>query len=277
MRPFVAQMGDTISLGRLAVSYRRSVAMVSAVALALLAPRVCPAQQEKDQPEAKQGAALPGPGPLPESKLLPALPTVAVRSGSDVYNWTTVDTSILPRDKEGIWVLDFAFKPVRMITLDLPGKGRRPIYYLYYKVVNHTKKPIEFVPQFTLITDTGKRYEDTVLQMAVPNIQHREDPTKPLLGAVSIQGVIPPSTKQGVDDAVYGVAIWEAIDPHADGFKIYVRGLSDGYQLVQPPEGGRPVERWKTLRIDFIRRGDARKPNEREIQLLDPPYEWIYW
>lgn len=251
--------------------------MVSAVALGLLAPTSSPAQDEKGDAPAKQVQALPGPGPLPEAKLLPRLPTVPVRRGSASYNWTTVDTSILPRDKEGIWVLDFAFKPIRMITLELPGKGRRPIYYMYYKVVNHTGKPRDFVPQFTLITDTGKRYEDAVLPMAVPLIQNREDPTTPLLGAVSIQGVIPPSTKDGVDDAVFGVAIWEGIDARADAFKVYVRGLSDGYQLVQPPDGGRAVERWKTLRIDFIRRGDERKPNEREIELLDPPYEWIYW
>jgi hypothetical protein len=134
-----------------------------------------------------------------------------------------------------------------------------------------------FVPQFSLVTDTGKRLEDAVIPQAVPIIQAREDASIPLLGAVNIMGMVPPSTKEGIDDAVYGVAVWDGVDPKADRFSIYVRGLSDGYQLVTPPDGGKPVARYKTLRIDFIRRGDERDLNEKEIQLNDPPYEWIYW
>jgi hypothetical protein len=90
-------------------------------------------------------------------------------------------------------------------------------------------------------------------------------------------GTIPPSTKQGVDDAVYGVAIWDGVDPKADRLNVYVRGLSDGYQALRPPDGGKPIIRYKALRIDFIRRGDERNLAEKEIQLLDPPYEWVYW
>jgi len=73
------------------------------------------------------------------------------------------------------------------------------------------------------------------------------------------------------------VAIWEGVDPKADAFNIYVRGLSDGQVAVPAPGGGKPAVRYKTLRIDFIRRGDERNLNEKEIQLRDPPYEWIYW
>jgi hypothetical protein len=232
-------------------------------------------------PEPKKDAApehekLERPAPIPEFEL-PLLPTTPVRRGAPSFNVQMVDASLLPRDKEGIWVLDFAFKPVRLITTEIPGKGRRQIHYLYYRVVNHTGKPRMFVPQFTLVTDTGHRYEDTVLPQVVKSIQAREDPSIPLLGAVNIMGTIPPSTKEGIDDAVFGVAVWEGVDPKADRFSIYVRGLSDGYQLVPPPEGGKPVVRHKTLRIDFVRRGDDRNLSEREIQLLEPPYEWIYW
>src|SRR5436305_13844739 len=137
---------------------------------------------------------------------------------------------------------------------------------MYYRLINHTGKPRMLVPQFSLVTDTGKRYEDTVIPQAVKNIQAREDLTIPLLGAVDIMGMIPPSTKEGIDDAVYGVAVWEGVDPKADRFSVYVRGLSDGYQLVTPPGSEKPVVRHKTLRIDFIRRGDARNLTEREIE-----------
>ncbi len=230
-----------------------------------------PAQDKAPQSD------LEPPPPIPEVKLGPTLPTVPVRKGFPGFNVQMVDASLLPRDKGGIWVLDFAFKPVRIITTEIPGKGRKQIHYMYYRIINHTGQPRMFVPQFSLVTDTGKRYEDTVLPQAVKSIQFREDPTIPLLGAVNIMGIVPPSTKEGIDDAVFGVAIWEGVDPHADRFQIYVRGLSDGYQTISPPDGGKPIVRYKALRADFIRRGDSRNLTEKEIELFDPPYEWVYW
>ena len=96
-------------------------------------------------------------------------------------------------------------------------------------------------------------------------------------GAVDVIGMIPPSTKPNVDDAVFGAACWDRWDPKADRFSIYVRGLSDGYVEVLAESGGKPVVKYKTLRIDFIRRGDEHHLNEKEIQLADPPYTWVYW
>lgn len=232
---------------------------------------------------------LPGPEPTPPATLGPVLPTHPVRrtaggfvnqaNGKQVLNERWVDASLLPRDKQGIWVFDFAFRPIRIVTVDIPGKGRRQLHYMYYQVINRTGKPRMFVPQFTLITDTGKRYEDSVIPKAVELVQTREDPAIKLLGAVSVMGIVPESKKAGIDDAVFGVAIWEDVDPHADKFSVYVRGLSDGFvQADVPPEGSaKAPAKYKTLRIDFIRRGDQFDLKEREIQLLDPPYEWIYW
>jgi hypothetical protein len=239
-----------------------------------------PAQPPQPQPNAaadQPALELKGPPPIEEVQLVPDLPTTPVRRGPGGFNVQMVDASLLPRDKEGIWVLDFAFKSVRLRTIELPGKGRRVIHYLYYRVINHTGKPRMFVPQFSLVTDTGQRVEDAVIPQAVPIIQAREDASVRLQGAVSVMGIIPTSNKEGVDDAVYGVAVWDNVDPKADRFSIFVRGLSDGYQLVEPPDGSKPVVRYKTLRIDFIRRGDHRDLDEKEIILNEPPYEWVYW
>jgi len=248
----------------------------AASALALLAagPAVAFAQ---DEPKNDNSKDLPKPDSIPKVTLLPTLPTVPVRRGAPGFNVQMVDASLLPRDKQGIWVLNFAFKPMRMRTVEIPGKGRKQIHYLYYRVVNRTGQPREFVPQFTVITDTNKRFEESVIPKAVPLIQNREDPTIKVLGAVDVAGVLPPSTKQTVDDAVFGVALWEGIDPNADRMSIYVRGLSDGYQDVSSADGGKPVTKYKTLRIDLIRRGDARNLNEKEITLAEPAYEWVYW
>jgi hypothetical protein len=251
----------------------------SSIALALLAAgrgsAWAWARQDKDDKKA-DAAPLPGPEPIPQVTLLPKLPTTPVRRGGASYNIVTVDSTPLPKDRASIWVLDFAFKPLRMKTVDVPGKGRKQVHYLWYRVVNRTGKPREFVPQFVIVTEDGKRFEETVLPNAVPSIQAREDPSIHLLGAVEIAGVIPPSTKENVDDAVFAVSLWDSIDPKADRLSLYVRGLSDGYQEVPGPDG-KSVIRYKTLRIDFIRRGDELNLHEKEISRSDPPYEWSSW
>jgi hypothetical protein len=217
------------------------------------------------------------PKPVPEEKLVPVLRTVPVRKDRPSFNDNMVNTTLTPRDREDVWVLDFSFKPLRIRTVDIPGKGRRPVYYLSYKVVNHTGKPRMFCPQFIMVNEEGKRFEDEVIPEAIPIIRARQDQTIPLLGAVSVMGIIPQSTKEGVDDAVFGVAVWEKWDPKSDRFSVYVRGLSDGYKEVPNPKGGKPIVKYKTLRIDFIRRGDERNISENEIELNDPSYEWVYW
>jgi hypothetical protein len=232
----------------------------------------------KDQAPGKP-PKLEGPPSIPEDTLdLPVLHTVPVSHDRPAYNIQMVDASLLPRDKSGIWVLDFHFKPIRIKTVEIPGKGRRQVHYLYYRVVNRTGKPHPFVPQFFMVNEEGKKFEDDVIPEAVPLIQAREDATIPLLGAVNSMGIIPPSTKRDVDDAVYGVAVWERWDPKSDRFGIYVRGLSDGYKEVPASSAdGKPTIKYKTLRIDFIRRGDEFNLSEKEIQLNNPPYEWVYW
>jgi hypothetical protein len=242
-------------------------------------------EAEKDDQAAAKPARppLPGPPEIPNVALGPVLATTPIPRGVVPPNNTIVDASVLPRDKKGIWVLDFAFKPMRMATVDIPGKGRRQVHYLWYRVINRTGQPRMFVPQFTLVTDTKQRLEDTPgLPQAVRQISAREQATNInlLVNGPTSMGIIPASgKKEGIDDAVFGVAIWEGVDPKADSFSVFVRGLSDGFQLVKPPNASEKdtVQRDKTLRIDFSRPGDDRKLNEREIHLLDPPYEWIYW
>ncbi len=226
---------------------------------------------------AQEKAPLPVPDPVPPAVLVPDLHTIPVQHDQPVFNVQMVNASLLPRDKDGIWVLNFEFKPLRIKTVDIAGKGRRQVHYLYYKVVNRTGKPRMFVPQFIMVNERNQKFEDNVVPEAIRHIQAREDATIPVLGAVNVMGVIPPSTKPDVDDAVYGVATWEKWDPSSDRFSIYVRGLSDGYKEFPAPSGGKPTVKYKTLRIDFIRRGDDRNLNEKEIQLADPPYEWVYW
>jgi hypothetical protein len=180
--------------------------------------------------------------------------------------------------REGVWVLEFSYKPLRMRTVEIEGVGRRTVLYLYYKIVNRTGKPRMLVPQFYLITDDNKRYPDRVMPQVVDIIRAREAPEIPLLGAVSITGLIPPSLKENVDDAVYGTAIW-VMDPtiaKADSLKIVVRGLSDGAQTVPGVDGKEPITKYKSLMLKFNRPGDHIDAKEREIRAADPPNDWFY-
>lgn len=243
---------------------------------ALLVPWSAWGQEPPEGPAEAAGAPLPEPQAIPDFTL-PDLPTIPDRRTSPGPNWTVADSAPLPKDREGIWVLEFWFKPVRLIEVEIPGQGRRKVHYMYYKAVNRTGQARQFVPQFTLVTDRGQRCEDTVLPVAVQKIQAKEAPSIPLLGAVSNMGTLPPSTKEGIDDAVYGVAIWDDVDFRADSFSVFVRGLSDGFQVIEPPEGGEPYTRYKALRIDFASPGDGRKPRSLEISLKEPPFEWVYY
>ncbi|WP_337174281.1 hypothetical protein [Paludisphaera sp.] len=249
-----------------------------ALALALsTTAALAPAQEAAPEIPGLQPDDMIKPTPDPAPRLIPELPTIPWRHDRVSFGWTSIQTAPLPRDREGIWVLDFAYKPLRIQTVEIPGKGRRAVHYLYYKVVNRTGAPRPFLPQFIMVNERGQKFEDEVVPEAIPIIQAREDVSIEARGAVDIMGTIPPSTKEGVDDAVVGVAVWDRWDPSADRFSIYVRGLSDGYKEITPPDGGKPIVRYKTLKIDYIRRGDERNISENEIEPADPPYDWVYW
>ena len=269
---------------------------------ALVCLATCAAHARAQEP-------LPGPEPTPEVVLGPTLKTIPVARNASLRGLVVVDATPLPRDLiarrnsvgngldvenlpddiKKFWVLDFAFKPVRIQEIDTP-RGRKKYFYLYYRVINKTGKPRMFVPQFTLVTDDGAVRDEAVMPRVVAEIQPREAPKPiraiqarediavPLLGATDIFGVLPPNgRKVGVDDAVFGVALWEmdAEVAKADAFKVYVKGLSNGFYPEKKPDGT-AVQRYKTLRIDFACPGDHIDKKESEIRLLDPPYAWEY-
>jgi len=208
---------------------------------------------------------------------LPVLPTVSVREGRAMgFNQRMIDESRQLRLRQGIsvldsgyWLLDFTFKPLRWQTIDVSGGGGRDVLCLNYRVVNRTGKPRLLAPRFILVADGDPPKEESILPRAVKTLQEREDPSIRLLGAVSVMGAIPPSIEEGTDLAVFGVALWEGVSSRARNFHLYVQGLSNSYQPATPLRAVAPIVRYKTLRIDFVRRGKA-------FVTPNPPYEWVY-
>ncbi len=162
------------------------------------------------------------------------------------------------------WYLQFIFKPLRLIEVDLPNdKGRlqrQVVWYLVYRVKNvggHLEpvkpKPdadplagapevqavdspgtqIRFFPHFTLEADiegNKKVYDDQVLPLAVEAIRKREDPRRRLFNSAEI-GAQEVKLSTAVDDnSVWGVATWVSVDPRIDFFSVYVSGLTNAYR-----------------------------------------------
>ncbi len=200
-----------------------------------------------------------------------------------------------------VWCLQFSFKPVRTIYVDVPqpsGKMQRKlVWYLIYEVKNlgndlvPKQKPdgafevtqeagdVRFVPQFVLEShEYGKSYLDRIIPAAVGPIRQREDPRRPLLTSVEMaQQMIQPSTDRR-DRSVWGVATWLDVDPRIDFFSVFVQGLTNAYRWEDPPDAyafGDPPGTgrrflYKTLQLNFWRPGDQFQQHEDEIRFGTP-------
>ncbi len=209
-----------------------------------------------------------------------------------------------------IWALEFTFKPVRMMWVDIPqpsGKMQRKlVWYMIYHVKNNgghlvpQKQPdgtyqvvkqdseVRFFPQFVLgATEEKKAYLDRLMPVAVEAIQKKEDPRRQLLNSVDISIKPIPVSTEREDRSVWGVATWVDLDPRIDFFNVSIQGLSNAYKWVDPPGGfkqGDPpgqgrVFLQKTLVLNFWRPGDEFLEEERVIHYGIPgkvDYSWVY-
>ncbi|MFN4259141.1 MAG: hypothetical protein ACK4RK_07570 [Gemmataceae bacterium] len=203
-----------------------------------------------------------------------AVGTLGLAQSTGPFNEREVKPQTNVLDREDIWVLDFRFKDPRLITVDVPGRGKRIVWYLWYQVVNHSGEARTFIPDFELVTlDKPGVYHDQVLPKAQEAIRRVEDPTgyHDIKNSVTIASQpIPPSRPDAVPRAITGVAMWDDIDPEANRFSIFVSGLSNGWSVDD-----QGVVRRKTLQLNFRKLGDQFMLDSREIRFV-PPAEWLY-
>src|SRR5262245_60366642 len=207
------------------------------------------------------------------------------------------EKSDLDDPKLDVWALDFRFKDPRLIKVNVPGRGTRICWYMWYQVINRTKEPRLFIPNFELVTtDHPGVYHDEILPSVQDAIKKLEDPTgyQDIRNSVTIAAEpipVSPREGQGYPRAVTGVAIWDGTsgDPSARDsgrkdladstrFSIFISGLSNGWVLVDPIIAGKgqtPEVRRKTLQLNFKRIGERTSVESREISFV-PPAEWIY-
>jgi hypothetical protein len=222
-----------------------------------------------------------------------AMPAPSARA-QGTFNEREVRSETSEDDKTDVWVMDFKFKDPRMIKVYAPGQGARIYWYLWYQVINRSKEPHRFVPYFEIVTlDYPGVYPDSNFPTVEEAIRKVEDPTKyqDIKNSVTISAdPIPPSRPEAFPRAITGVAIWEASstanpkkrDPtvkelsDTTRFSVFVRGLSNGYVIVDPLVAGQSsVTRYKTLQLNFRRQGDRYSIDSRDVSFVAPA-EWIY-
>jgi hypothetical protein len=223
-----------------------------------------------------------------------ALPALLV-SQEPGPNEREVKTAPPREGKSDVWALDFRFKDPRIMKVHIPGRGTRICWYLWYQVINRTSKPIRFQPIFELVThDYPASYQDEILTTVEDAIRKLEDPRDYLkikstyaIGLNLIPVSKPP--EEAFPTTVTGVAIWDAspedLKKRPAGkrdlsdctqFSIFVRGLSNGFVVVDPPGPGLPPQtREKTLQLKFRRKGDRYSTDSRDMEFIAPA-EWTY-
>jgi len=315
---------------------RKSVACISTSAVVAvmavfvsLQPSEAAAQQQATSAKAPSGFRKLGPG---VETTIPVVPDqedtvtnhdlVEIQSAGEKIDWKpetqsqSTTLSALTKDipfRRPCWYLEFTFKPLRMIEVDMPRPDgrmeRRQIWYLVYHVKNRgehleadpeggknvkleankpTTQDIFFRPQFVLESpESNKSYLDRVLPLAVEAIQKREDPNRKLLNSVQIAEHPIPLSSADEDHSVWGVATWEYVDPNIDFFSIYVKGLTNAYRFGDPagafkqgdPAGKGRVFVQKALKLNFWRPGDKYDPNEDELyygRSKKVDNEWVF-
>jgi hypothetical protein len=207
--------------------------------------------------------------------------------------------------RRDIWCLEFSFKPLRMIEVEVPtddgGRERKLVWYLVYKVRNtgqvlspvegegniYTAQmakggPIRFMPKFILESNdlgrdgkrVGKAYLDRIIPAAVAAINEREMPGRKLLNNIEISEQPIPVSDGRIDRGVWGVATWTDIDPRIDFFSVLVGGLTNAYRWEDVPGGYRPGDlpgkgrefARKMLQLNFWRPGDELLQDESELR-----------
>ena len=194
-----------------------------------------------------------------------------------------VDLTAHELDRANTWTLHFACTPPRIVTLDVPGRGKRVVWYMAYQVWNTTDTPLTFIPRFELVTKDGPLVAllDDPQPSLAEAVRKLEDTTNSLNMKTSVsisKTPIPVTRVDSVPRSVYGIAVWSDVAekaPTVNNFSIYVTGLSNG--IAEQMDGG--ITR-KTLQLDFARPTDTARQTLGDIRPNENgglgAFKWIY-
>jgi len=186
-------------------------------------------------------------------------------------NTTFVERSRNREFERGIWCLEFAFKPPRLIDIDVPTTElrmqRKRVWYLVYRVRNIESRPdvagsgrrtaidpqdptrrkvegfdgpVRFLPHFVLESTEGLAAHEG--ETAYRAYLDRVVPTAmdPIQRRERPPGKLHDSASMAATDIApgeerWGVAIWQDVDPRIDFFTVTVRGLTNAIRWRERP------------------------------------------
>jgi hypothetical protein len=100
-----------------------------------------------------------------------------------------------------------------------------------------------------------KSYLDRIMPTVVPEIRKIEAPSTFFYDTVSISRTTIPADPDPNSAGVWGVAVWEDLDPRLDFITIHVTGLSNAFKVFEMPDDTKQFKH-KTLQLNFWRPGD---------------------
>ena len=198
-----------------------------------------------------------------------------------------------------VYCLEFSFKPLRHIYIDVPRADgrmqRKLVWYMVYRVryrggdlrpaadtVAGAKiyKRLEsihydsrfFFPMLVLSDHiSGKRFVDQILPTTRDKIKVREQIQVPLHNSVEITRVKVPYSSDPAAPGVWGVATWTDVDPNLDFVSVEVFGLTNAFE--QQGEGPNATFLRKSLQLNFYRPGDTMNQTDDVIRFGVPAFE----
>jgi hypothetical protein len=176
------------------------------------------------------------------------------------------------------WEFKFEHSAPKRVVVQIPGNPIPQAYwYMTYTVTNLSNQEQMWLPDFEMLLKDGRvlRSDISIPEKVFDTIKAREK--KQFLEPYpQIQGIL----RIGEDQAKDGVAIWPEPMTEMGSFSIFVGGLSGEAVILKDSKGepvkdaeGKPAIVRKTLRLNFIVRGDDVYPGQDKVN--ENPQEWV--
>lgn len=175
-----------------------------------------------------------------------ALNTRNVSGADDEKPRTYPEPSVSSR----AWRFDFSYDTPKPIHVKQSNGTSRWYWYMTYKVTNNSGTERIFVPDITVVTDTGETITaGKDVPVGVYTAIKDSTGNRLLESPILVVGRL----LQGEDNSRESVAIWPANEngKDVDQFKIFVAGISGELAVTQNPKTSEDVVLRRTLMLTF--------------------------
>jgi hypothetical protein len=212
-------------------------------------------------------------GSTMKTRLLYGMLLVVVAAGLGAgfggLSWAAApEPAVVQRD--GLWTLEVKYEQPQQIVMPWGPGGQTRFWYMIVTVTNRTGDDADFFPKCELMTDTfqivpaGRGVTPAVFAEIKQLYQGRYPFLEPLQGVAN-------RILEGEDNAKDIAIIWQDFDTQAQGFKVFLTGLSNETAVVPHPvavdANGQPVPVYlrKTLELNYALRGDPALRSSVEV------------